>query len=127
MDFIMEDLDSTSNDVYDDDWMMEEPEMEDEENNEDDHMDESDDDMFSGTNEETLDNHYTEGSVLTADTIHNDDASEDVAHRHNTFNKRDYSPNFTGLGKCKCGCGSFVGCGSICEACGHSYKAHGPY
>lgn len=79
MDFIMEDLDSTSNDVYDDDWMMEEPEMEDEENNEDDHMDESDDDMFSGTNEETLDNHYTEGSVLTADTIHNDDASEDVA------------------------------------------------
>lgn len=41
--------------------------------------------------------------------------------------EKNYSPSFTGLGKCKCGCASFVGHGSVCEACGHSYRAHGPY
>ena len=35
---------------------------------------------------------------------------------------------FVGAGRCDCGCcGSFVGSGSICEACGHDWDAHSRY
>ncbi len=40
---------------------------------------------------------------------------------------RRFIPSFTGVGRCSCGCGSFMGNGNICESCGHLYEAHSRY
>lgn len=129
MDFIMEEMESVINENIDDDWTNEEPE-EVQEDNEDVGDDELESDISSEMDEDELQHQdINEEPVLDEDTFHHDNMTDE--NEDNTQNrasvKRDCSPSFTGLGKCKCGCGSFVGCGSICEACGHSYKAHGPY
>lgn len=126
---MMEDMESAVNGNLDDDWTNGEPEDE-QENHEERHEDDSESDFLSETDNGGLGHsEMNDASASTAEAFqHGNVAREsDNATQNHVSSKRDYSPSFTGLGKCKCGCGSFVGCGSICEACGHSYKAHGPY
>lgn len=125
MDFIMEDMESFVNENFDEDWTNEEPEEAQEDNEYEPESDISSDMDEYGLQNQKMD----EAPILSEDTFHHDNvASEnDDTTQNSTSVRRDYSPSFTGLGKCKCGCGSFVGSGSMCEACGHPYKAHGPY
>lgn len=52
-----------------------------------------------------------------------DSANSDDTHSH----AQPYHPSFMGVGRCECGCGSFLGYGDICSACHHPYSAHSRY
>lgn len=53
--------------------------------------------------------------------------NDNVEVEHSQNNKNGSEISFTGHGRCKCGCGSFGGCGNICTYCGHPYSAHSRY
>jgi len=119
MDFMIDDMNYSEGESFNEDWTNEEV-------TEDESDSYEDDDFYSSESDEGYSSQEENIPMSEDDSSFNDtNGSNDDAEEQSSTKKRNYSPSFTGLGKCKCGCASFVGCGSWCDACGHSYKAHG--
>lgn len=95
--------------------------------------------------EEVTEDTFITGDILFPDSNFASETTEDslqIADSHVSNHERELTENdgyrglrhkqgceisFMGYGRCKCGCGSFVGSGNICSACHHSFDAHSRY
>lgn len=135
MDYMIEDLDLSEDGSLDKDWTNDKIPEEESGNYDESETDPLDEDWTNDEiSEVDSDNYDDEGNdlhVLPSQTsdlevLNDDNENPDNRESLSSNSHGNYIPSFTGAGKCKCGCASFVGCGSWCEACGHSFKAHGP-